>query len=157
MVHRVKNQRQALSSAVRIRTNLFEIEQADALVCLSQQNGCGTESSWNLQPSDGVSIAKYEIGSRSGVLLTDLKARRQRYNRQPDGVWMSERNNATETNRNGTSSCKSGQDAASALHPAWLAFVRYCQQMGHGEIERLKIQDGIPVLVEVSRQKIKFS
>jgi len=38
-----------------------------------------------------------------------------------------------------------------------MAFVRYCQQMGHGEIERLKIQDGIPVLVEVSRQKIKFS
>ena len=43
------------------------------------------------------------------------------------------------------------------LHPAWVAFVRYCQQMQHGEIEKLKIQDGIPVLVEVSRQKIKFS
>ena len=43
------------------------------------------------------------------------------------------------------------------LHPAWVAFVRYCQEMGYGEIERLKIQDGIPVLVEVTRQKIKFS
>jgi hypothetical protein len=69
---------------------------------------------------------------------------------------MSERNNAPESNRNGTSPCnRSGSEAA--LHPAWLAFVRYCQEMGHGEIERLKIQDGIPVLVEVSRQKIKFS
>ena len=68
---------------------------------------------------------------------------------------MSERNDAPESRRNGTSSEKSGSDAA--LHPAWLAFIRYCQQMGHGEIERLKIQDGIPVLVEVSRQKIKFS
>jgi hypothetical protein len=29
--------------------------------------------------------------------------------------------------------------------------------MEHGEIEKLKVQDGIPVLVEVSRQKIKFS
>lgn len=43
------------------------------------------------------------------------------------------------------------------LHPAWRAFICYCRQMGHGEIERLKIQDGIPVLVEISRQKIKFS
>ncbi len=68
---------------------------------------------------------------------------------------MSERKNAPESNRNGTIPTISGPDTS--LHPAWRAFVRYCQQMGHGEIERLKIQDGIPVLVEVSRQKIKFS
>jgi ribosomal protein S12 methylthiotransferase accessory factor YcaO len=68
---------------------------------------------------------------------------------------MSERNNAPESRRNRAIPEKSGTDAS--LHPAWLAFVQYCQQMGHGEIERLKIQDGIPVLVEVSRQKIKFS
>jgi hypothetical protein len=68
---------------------------------------------------------------------------------------MSERNNAAESRRSRATPERSGTDAS--LHPAWLAFVRYCQQMGHGEIERLKIQDGIPVLVEVSRQKIKFS
>lgn len=68
---------------------------------------------------------------------------------------MNERNNAPESSRNGPAPTKGEQEAA--LHPAWMAFVRYCQQMGHGEIERLKIQDGIPVLVEVSRQKIKFS
>ncbi|PYY02356.1 MAG: hypothetical protein DMG64_11865 [Acidobacteria bacterium] len=68
---------------------------------------------------------------------------------------MSDRDNTPESHRKGSTS-NLGETEAS-LHPAWLAFVRYCQQMGHGEIERLKIQDGIPVLVEVSRHKIKFS
>jgi hypothetical protein len=67
---------------------------------------------------------------------------------------MDERNNAPESRRNGSTP---NQVEPEALHPAWVAFVRYCQQMGHGEIEKLKIQDGIPVLVEVSRHKIKFS
>lgn len=43
------------------------------------------------------------------------------------------------------------------LHPAWLAFVRYCQELQHGEIERLKIQDGLPVIAEVVKKKIKFT
>jgi len=42
-------------------------------------------------------------------------------------------------------------------HPAWRAFFRYCQELGHGEIERLKIQDGLPVLAEVVKEKIKFT
>jgi hypothetical protein len=29
-------------------------------------------------------------------------------------------------------------------------------EMGHGEIENLKIQDGLPVLAEVTRRKVKF-
>ena len=66
---------------------------------------------------------------------------------------MNDRNHVLESRRNGAAG-KSEQDG---MHPAWIAFVRYCQEMGYGEIERLKIQDGIPVLVEVSRQKIKFS
>jgi len=68
---------------------------------------------------------------------------------------MGERNNAPESRRNGSTPIEGELEAS--LHPAWVAFVRYCQQMGHGEIEKLKIQDGIPVLVEVSRHKIKFS
>lgn len=44
-----------------------------------------------------------------------------------------------------------------SLHPAWLAFVRYCRELQHGEIECLKIQDGLPVLAEVTRKKVKFS
>jgi len=46
---------------------------------------------------------------------------------------------------------------AAPLHPAWSAFVRYCQDLRHGEIECLKIQDGLPVLAEVTTKKVKFS
>lgn len=43
------------------------------------------------------------------------------------------------------------------LQPAWRIFIRYCAEMGHGEIELLKIQDGLPVLAEVVKKKIKFA
>ena len=43
------------------------------------------------------------------------------------------------------------------LHPSWRAFVHYCAELEHGEIEILKIQDGLPVLAEITRKKIKFS
>jgi hypothetical protein len=45
---------------------------------------------------------------------------------------------------------------AASLHPAWLIFVRYCTELQHGEIERLKIQNGLPFMAEVTRKKIKF-
>ncbi len=45
----------------------------------------------------------------------------------------------------------------SRVHPAWLAFVRFCQHLQHGEIECLKIQDGLPVLAEVTTKKVKFT
>ena len=47
------------------------------------------------------------------------------------------------------------QDAA--LHPAWLAFLRFCAELKYGEIERLSIQNGLPVLAEMTKKKIKFS
>jgi len=47
--------------------------------------------------------------------------------------------------------------ADKSIHPAWLAFIRYCSELQHGEIEVLKIQDGLPVLAEVVRKKIKFT
>jgi len=43
------------------------------------------------------------------------------------------------------------------LHPAWIEFIRFCRQMRHGDIEQLKIQDGLPMLAETVRQKIKFA
>ena len=46
--------------------------------------------------------------------------------------------------------------AVNSLHPAWRALVRHCADLQHGEIERLKIQDGLPVLAEVTRKKIRF-
>ena len=45
----------------------------------------------------------------------------------------------------------------SPLHPAWQAFVRYCEKLQHGDIERLRIQDGLPVLAEVTTKKVKFT
>jgi hypothetical protein len=46
--------------------------------------------------------------------------------------------------------------AGDKLHPAWLALIRYCAELQHGEIERLKIQDGLPTLAEVTTKKVKF-
>jgi hypothetical protein len=46
---------------------------------------------------------------------------------------------------------------AEPLHPAWIEFIRYCRQLKHGEIEQLKIQDGLPLIAETVRQKVKFT
>jgi hypothetical protein len=43
-----------------------------------------------------------------------------------------------------------------SLPPAWREFIRYCRDLRHGEIERLSIQDGLPVLAEITTKKIKF-
>ena len=43
------------------------------------------------------------------------------------------------------------------LHPAWVAFIRHCQELGFGEISQLKVQDGIPVLAEETIKKVKFT
>jgi hypothetical protein len=43
------------------------------------------------------------------------------------------------------------------LHPAWRTFIRYCTELRHGEIERLCIQDGLPVLAESTTKKVKFT
>ena len=39
-----------------------------------------------------------------------------------------------------------------ALHPSWSAFIRFCKDLKHGEIERLSIQDGLPVLATTTRK-----
>jgi hypothetical protein len=49
-----------------------------------------------------------------------------------------------------------GRNAA-PLHPAWLAFIRFCAELKHGEIDRLLIQDGLPVLAEMTKKKVKFT
>lgn len=58
-------------------------------------------------------------------------------------------NKLTELHRTNKQSLK--------LHPAWIALIRHCQEIGFGEIERIKIQSGIPVLVEKSTQRIKLT
>ena len=47
--------------------------------------------------------------------------------------------------------------ATAPFHPAWLRLIRYCTELGHGEIEKLKIQDGLPMTAEVTTRKVKFS
>ncbi len=43
------------------------------------------------------------------------------------------------------------------IHPAWYSFIKYCESIGFGEIDRLKIQDGLPMLAEEVKKKIKFT
>ena len=43
------------------------------------------------------------------------------------------------------------------LSAPWREFIRFCAELGHGEIERLSIQDGLPVLAEITKRKVKFS
>ena len=45
---------------------------------------------------------------------------------------------------------------AGGIHPAWIRLIQHCQAMGHGEIERIRIQDGVPVLIEKSVERIKL-
>jgi hypothetical protein len=47
--------------------------------------------------------------------------------------------------------------ASADVHPAWARLMRYCAELGHGEIEKLKIQDGVPVIADVIREKVKFT
>jgi hypothetical protein len=42
------------------------------------------------------------------------------------------------------------------LPAAWREFIRFCSDLRHGEIERLSIQDGLPVLAEITKKKVKF-
>lgn len=42
------------------------------------------------------------------------------------------------------------------LHPAWQALIRFCRDVGHGEIERIKIQNGLPVSAEIIKKKIRW-
>jgi hypothetical protein len=63
----------------------------------------------------------------------------------------------TEQDRAIRSGAPSRPEAVESLHPVWRAFIRYCAEMRHGEIERLCIQDGLPVLAESTTKKVKFT
>jgi len=43
------------------------------------------------------------------------------------------------------------------VHPAWLALMRHCREVGFGEIERLKIQDGVPVMIETTIKRTRLT
>ena len=55
---------------------------------------------------------------------------------------------------------KKGRDPGGqplSAHPAWVAFIQFCLEMKYGEIERLLIQDGLPVMAELTKKKVKFN
>jgi hypothetical protein len=43
------------------------------------------------------------------------------------------------------------------LAPAWREFIRFCRDLRHGDIEKLSIQDGVPVMAELTKKKVKFT
>ena len=48
------------------------------------------------------------------------------------------------------------QSTGGGLHPAWIAFIGHCRELDFGEISQLKVQDGLPVMAEETKRKIKF-
>ena len=43
------------------------------------------------------------------------------------------------------------------IHPIWYTFIKYCESVKFGEIENLKIQDGLPMVAEGIKKKIMFA
>jgi hypothetical protein len=63
-----------------------------------------------------------------------------------------------ETNLNSEQASRGSKTrTCNGVHPSWLRLMRYCAELGYGEIEKLKIQDGLPIAAEVTTRKIKFS
>jgi hypothetical protein len=44
-----------------------------------------------------------------------------------------------------------------SLHPFWEALIRYCADMQFGELEKVRIQNGLPTAVEVIRTKVRLA
>jgi hypothetical protein len=42
------------------------------------------------------------------------------------------------------------------IHPIWYPFIKYCEILEHGEIDKLKIQNGLPASAERTLKKTKF-
>ena len=62
----------------------------------------------------------------------------------------------TNGGANGSQARCASDAAREHLHPAWKDFIGYCQELQFGEVEKLKIQNGVPMMAEVTTRKIKF-
>ena len=63
----------------------------------------------------------------------------------------------TFSNESGKQSLNLKEDRFLLVHPAWYSLIKYCESLRYGEIEKLKIQDGLPMIAEVVKKKINFS
>ena len=45
---------------------------------------------------------------------------------------------------------------AGGIHPAWFRLIELCREMGHGELEKIKIQDGVPTVAEIVKERVKL-
>jgi hypothetical protein len=71
-----------------------------------------------------------------------------------DRMWGSGESVVTNINRQ---QMEARMKEVQGIHPAWIALIRHCREIGFGELKRLKIQDGVPVMVERSIQRIKLT
>jgi len=58
---------------------------------------------------------------------------------------------------NAISGPENKEDQPILLHPIWSCFIKYCEALGFGEIERLKIQNGLPMVAEEVKKKVNFA
>lgn len=65
-------------------------------------------------------------------------------------------NKATAQVNSGVAPMEGRVETKAGLHPAWQAMIRFCQEMGYGEIACIKIHDGLPVSAEVVIRKIRW-
>ena len=84
----------------------------------------------------------------------------------PDGDRKSERANSPQSGEvgkrpgTGAAVARSSTDVRAGhrvIHPSWLALIELCRELGYGEIERVSIQDGLPVMAETVKTKVRFT
>jgi hypothetical protein len=44
-----------------------------------------------------------------------------------------------------------------AISSQWIEFIKFCNRVGFGRIERLEIQNGQPLIAEVVTKRVKFT
>lgn len=47
-------------------------------------------------------------------------------------------------------------DAQEERRNRWTQFIKFCEKLKFGEIEKLKIQDGVPIIAEKVTERVKF-
>ncbi len=60
------------------------------------------------------------------------------------------------TNGNGADSAPLPEWGSAPLHAGWKDFISYCHELQFGELEKLKIQNGIPMMAELATRKVRF-